>query len=120
MRAVLKAVACVVSIGLSMSSWAKDDAMMIRGKYLAEGVVACANCHIARDQSGAPLFDKGLSGGMLFDDIAFQAYAPNITPDPDTGIGKWTDAQLAKAIRAGLRPRSESRSGGQDGVRACK
>lgn len=77
---------------------------MVRGKYLAEGVVACANCHIARNDKGQPLFDQGLSGGMLFDDAAFQAYAPNITPDPETGIGKWTDAQLAKAIREGIRP----------------
>ncbi len=41
---------------------------------------------------------------MLFDEPPFRAYAANITPDPDTGIGKWTDAQLAKAIRTGVRP----------------
>jgi mono/diheme cytochrome c family protein len=86
------------------ASWAQDDAQMVRGKYLAEGVVACANCHIARGDKGQPLFDKGMSGGMLFEDAAFKAYAPNITPDPETGIGKWTDAQLAKAIREGIRP----------------
>jgi mono/diheme cytochrome c family protein len=83
---------------------APDDELMVRGKYLAEGVVACANCHMARDEKGQPLFNQGLSGGMLFDDAAFQAYAPNITPDPETGIGKWSDAQLAKAIREGIRP----------------
>lgn len=104
MRPALKVVVCAVSIALSMPSWAKNDTLMIRGSYLAEGVVACANCHIARNQKGEPLFDKGLSGGMLFDDAAFQAYAANITPDPETGIGKWTDAQLEKAIREGIRP----------------
>lgn len=75
-----------------------------RGKYLMDGVVACGNCHIARGPLGEPLFDKGLSGGMLFDEPPFKAYAANITPDPETGIGKWTDAQLAKAIREGIRP----------------
>ena len=30
-----------------------------RGKYLVEGVVACGNCHIARDK-GVPQFDRGL------------------------------------------------------------
>jgi mono/diheme cytochrome c family protein len=75
-----------------------------RGKYLMEGVVACGNCHFARGPQGQPLFDKGLSGGMLFDEPPFKAYASNITPDADTGIGKWTDAQLAKAIREGVRP----------------
>lgn len=75
-----------------------------RGKYLAEGIVACGNCHVARGDKGQPLADKGLSGGMLFDTPGFKAYAANITPDPETGIGKWTDAQLAKAIREGVRP----------------
>lgn len=83
---------------------AQDDALMARGTYLAQGVVACANCHVARDGQGRPLFDRGLSGGMLFEDAAFKAYAPNITPDPETGIGRWTDAQLGKAIREGIRP----------------
>ncbi len=83
---------------------AADAATLARGKYLMEGVVACGNCHMARGDKGQPLADKGLSGGMVFDDAMFKAYAPNITPDPDTGIGKWTDAQLAKAIREGIRP----------------
>lgn len=75
-----------------------------RGKYLMEGVVACGNCHFARGDKGQPLLEKGLSGGMVFDEPPFKAYAANITPDPETGIGKWTDAQLAKAIREGIRP----------------
>ena len=74
-----------------------------RGTYLMNGIVACANCHIQRDK-GKPLFDRGLSGGMVFDEESFKAYAPNITPDPETGIGKWTDAQLVRAIREGIRP----------------
>lgn len=100
----LRNAAWMILIAPSMTVWAQDDAQMVRGAYLAEGVVACANCHIARGDKGQPLFDQGLSGGMLFEDAAFKAYAPNITPDPETGIGKWTDAQLAKAIREGIRP----------------
>lgn len=100
----LKAAACLMLAAPMAAGWAQDDAQMTRGKYLAEGVVACANCHIARGEKGQPLFDKGMSGGMLFEDAAFKAYAPNITPDPETGIGNWTDAQLAKAIREGIRP----------------
>lgn len=83
---------------------AQQSMLVERGKYLMESVVACGNCHFARGDKGQPLFDKGLSGGMLFDEPPFKAYAANITPDPDTGIGKWTDAQLAKAIREGVRP----------------
>ncbi|WIT12899.1 cytochrome c [Paucibacter sediminis] len=75
-----------------------------RGKYLMEGIVACGNCHLARGPQGQPLFEKGLSGGLPFDEPVFMAYAANITPDKVTGIGNWTDAQLGKAIREGMRP----------------
>lgn len=94
----------MVMLTCSAAMAATDAATLARGKYLVEGVVACGNCHIARGAKGEPLFDKGLSGGMAFDDPAFNALAPNITPDMETGIGKWTDAQLAKAIREGIRP----------------
>lgn len=100
----LRVAACVALTASTASGWAQNDALLVRGKYLMEGPVACANCHIARDGKGLPLFDQGMSGGMLFEDAAFNAYAPNITPDLETGIGKWTDAQLAKAIREGIRP----------------
>jgi mono/diheme cytochrome c family protein len=79
-------------------------ALLARGKVLMEGIVACGNCHVARGPQGEPLFDKGLSGGMVFDEPPFRAVASNITPDAATGIGRWTDAQLARAIREGIRP----------------
>jgi len=105
MRKLPLLISCVLLAAGITAACAQDDAALLaRGKYLMEGVVACANCHIARSDKSEPLYDKGLSGGMLFDDPAFKAYAPNITPDPETGIGKWTDAQLAKAIREGIRP----------------
>lgn len=93
----------VLVLGL-MTAHAQDGDLLVRGKYLAEGVVACANCHIARDATGRALRDQGLSGGMHFAEPVFDAYASNITPDRDTGIGNWTDAQLANAIRNGIRP----------------
>ena len=97
------ALSAVIAASAGAAS-ARDTAVIERGRYLMQGVVACGNCHIARDDKGQPLFDKGLSGGLLFDEPPFKAYAANITPDPDTGIGKWTDTQLAKAIREGVRP----------------
>ncbi|MCV2358614.1 cytochrome c [Paucibacter sp. TC2R-5] len=97
----------LLGLGLGLgapAAQARDAALLERGKYLMNGVVACGNCHMARGEQGQPLFEKGLSGGMVFDEQVFKAMAPNITPDPETGIGKWTDAQLAKAIREGVRP----------------
>ena len=45
-----------------------------------------------------------LSGGRVFAERGFRAVAPNITQDPDTGIGRWTDAEIAASIRNGRRP----------------
>ncbi|NGM86256.1 cytochrome c [Parapusillimonas sp. SGNA-6] len=89
-------------VGIAMGQ--SNEQVLARGKYLMDGVVACANCHMPRGDKGQPLFDKGLSGGMPFNEAMFDAYAPNITPDVATGIGAWSDAQLAKAIREGIRP----------------
>jgi mono/diheme cytochrome c family protein len=97
---ILAFAACAVSTAAA----AAEAPLLARGKYLMEGVVACGNCHLAREDKGAPIAGRGLSGGMPFDEPLFKSYARNITPDPETGIGKWTDAQLAKAIREGIRP----------------
>lgn len=98
------ALAALWGFGAAASAQAQQATSVERGKYLMQGVVACGNCHFQRGPQGDPLFDKGLSGGMVFDEPPFKAYAANITPDAQTGIGKWTDAQLAMAIREGIRP----------------
>lgn len=98
------ALAFVLTASSAGAVMAQKQPPIERGKYLMEGIVACGNCHFARGDKGQPLLDKGLSGGMLFDLPGLKAYAGNITPDPETGIGKWTDAQLIKAIREGVRP----------------
>ncbi len=97
------AIATMLATALG-SSGAQEASVLARGKYLMEGVVGCGNCHMQRGEQGQPLLDKGLSGGMLFDEPQFKARAANITPDAKTGIGRWSDAQLALAIREGVRP----------------
>jgi len=82
----------------------QDAKLIERGGYLMNSIVACGNCHVRRDKDWRPQPELGLSGGMVFDEEPFKAYAPNITPDPETGIGKWSDAQLIRAIREGIRP----------------
>lgn len=103
MTAVVRSMALAAFFSL-VAAPAQAAASLERGKYLMESVVACGNCHLQRGPQGQPLFEKGLSGGMVFEDAPFRAVAANITPDPETGIGKWTDAQLIKAIREGVRP----------------
>ncbi|NYT61013.1 c-type cytochrome [Alcaligenaceae bacterium] len=95
---------CLAVAASAMAQGQGGEALLARGNYLVNGPVACANCHTPRGDQGQPLYKKGLSGGMRIDDPLFTAYAPNITPDTKTGIGLWTNTQLAKAIREGVRP----------------
>jgi mono/diheme cytochrome c family protein len=74
-----------------------------RGRYLVDTVMTCHNCHTPMGPNG-PQFDKALSGGLRFDEPPFDVTASNITPDPDTGIGKWSDADIKKALQFGIRP----------------
>lgn len=79
----------------------KDSAMIARGKYLAYGPAHCATCHMPEDkimevENGLEI---PLSGGWTLDIPPGTFRAPNLTPDDETGIGKISDGQIARAIR---------------------
>ncbi len=62
----------------------------------------CASCHMAPDATGeAKLI---LTGGQSFPTAFGTFFAPNISPDPDHGIGGWTVEALGHAIRDGISP----------------
>jgi mono/diheme cytochrome c family protein len=75
-----------------------------RGGYLVNTIMACGNCHSPRDASGKLIAEKAFSGGLTFDTPAFVTTAPNITPDMETGIGSWSDAEIRRALVEGIRP----------------
>lgn len=62
----------------------------------------CASCHMAPDAKGDD--QLVLVGGQAFATQFGTFYAPNITPDPDVGIGGWSDHDLANAIMRGVSP----------------
>ena len=77
-----------------------------RGSYLVNTIGACGNCH-GRDASGTLRTDNSPAGGFVFDEIEpdlGHVIAPNITPDKDTGVGKWSEADIIVALRNGKRP----------------
>ena len=80
------------------------DELLARGTYLMEGLVACGNCHTPKTPDAVPREELKFAGGFVIEEPGFQAYAPNITPDEETGIGTWTDEEIIVAIRDGLRP----------------
>jgi mono/diheme cytochrome c family protein len=80
-----------------------------RGEYLVE-LLGCGACHTDGALIGEANPDKALAGSRigiawsnpLGDKYPGVVYPPNITPDLETGIGKWSDPQIADAIRAGI------------------
>jgi mono/diheme cytochrome c family protein len=101
MHRILLAAMAVLSI-LAPAA-AQDAALLARGKHLVEVTGACGNCHTPMGPQG-PVPGRTLAGGTVFDEPPFRAVAPNITQDRETGIGAWTDAQIGRAIREGIRP----------------
>ncbi len=73
--------------------------LIARGKYLA-AAGDCAACHTA---TGGTPYAGGLSMNTPFGPIS----TPNITPDPTTGIGAWTDDQFYRAMHEGIGKQGE-------------
>ena len=71
-----------------------------RGGYLVNTIMTCANCHSPKGPPPA-VAGKDYSGGLRFNEPPFDVTAPNITPDKDTGIGNWTDAQIKTLLLTG-------------------
>src|SRR5580765_2666228 len=78
-----------------------------RGRYLAQGLLGCVTCHSPKDwtQHGAPTQPgMDLAGQSLpIPDFPGSIVAPNLTPDPETGSAGWSDDQIARAIREGVK-----------------
>lgn len=91
---------------LTDRKFARTPARLERGRYLVESVAHCFLCHSENDWSpaakGQPL--PGLKGGgRVWSDYGLPwMFSPNISPDPETGAGKWTDDMFARAIREGV------------------
>lgn len=83
-----------VSTGISFA-----ETQLERGAYLVEGIAGCGNCH---SPLGPDAIGKELSGRLVEKNDAFTAIASNITPA--SWIAEWSDAELARAIREGIRP----------------
>lgn len=87
-----------------VSGTAAAETLLERGTYLMEGIVACGNCHTPKNADASEVEGMAYAGAFVIEEPGLKAYAPNITPDPETGIGNWTDEEIVVAIRDGLRP----------------
>lgn len=77
-----------------------------RGRYIFNFLAACTDCHSPHDtrQHLAPVIAGAEGSGQVlpFGGLPGRVVAPNLTPDPTTGSGLWTDDQIARAIREGI------------------
>jgi mono/diheme cytochrome c family protein len=83
---------------IAASAGEAAPAAVARGAYLANAA-DCVTCHTDREHGGPPY-----AGGRAIATPFGTFYSPNITPDPDTGIGRWSEAQFLRALRDGVRP----------------
>jgi mono/diheme cytochrome c family protein len=115
--ALLLAVAVSLTIGwrpfigprarpLTSRTFERTPQRLERGRYLSTSNTGCSGCHSLHDWNihGGPILPGGEGVGqvMWFTDLPGRMVASNITPDPATGSGNWTDDQLARAIREGI------------------
>ena len=102
------------ALGLSAASVAAmaDPAQIDRGKYLVT-LSGCSDCHTPGALVGTPDMNRVLGGS----DVGFGIpgvgvfVGSNLTPDKDTGLGEWSDAQIIAAMTAGKRPDGRILSG---------
>lgn len=86
-----------------------DPAIIARGEALVRGPAHCGECHMGSVEEYARAVESGteapLAGGYAFKlGPLGTLYTSNITPDRETGIGRYTDPQLARMLRHGVRP----------------
>jgi mono/diheme cytochrome c family protein len=76
-----------------------------RGKYLVI-VASCTDCHTPGHFFGKPDMARFLGGSEVGFEIPGLGvfHGPNLTPDPETGLGKWSAEDIVTAIQTGARP----------------
>src|SRR5690348_5937748 len=69
-----------------------DPTVIARGRYLVYGAGHCVNCHVDKSEQESLLSGNAppLAGGLKFGLPVGDLYTPNLTPDRETGIGRYT------------------------------
>jgi mono/diheme cytochrome c family protein len=86
-----------------------DPDVIARGEYLVLGLAHCNECHVGSAEEYQRFVDTGvptpMAGGMPLPlGPLGTLYTKNLTPDPETGIGRYSDPQIARMLRHGVRP----------------
>jgi hypothetical protein len=109
--------ATVCAVFAATSARAESEAELIaRGRYIATAIQGCGchtrekadgskdeNWHYAGSPNPAPPAGPPANAGWSSPRWK-KIYAKNITPDPETGIGKWTEADFMRTMKTGITP----------------
>src|SRR5258708_24966717 len=101
-RTALLATSLAAALVSTASAQSAQSDLVKRGDYLVNGIMTCGNCHTPKGPPAA-IAGKDYSGGLSWDEPPFKVTAPNITPDKETGIGDYTDAELKEVMRKGIK-----------------
>jgi mono/diheme cytochrome c family protein len=90
---------------LAITALAQAQSQVERGKYLVV-FGSCTDCHTPGYFFGKPDNARLLGGSEVGFEIPGLGvfHGPNLTPDPDTGLGKWSNEQIVTALQTGVRP----------------
>lgn len=97
-------VGLALAIGLLAGTAAAEETVK-RGAYLAT-IMDCHGCHTGGALAGRPdpaLHLAGSGIGFGIPELGI-FYPPNLTPDVETGLGGWSEEDIATALRTGVRP----------------
>ncbi|RBP12834.1 cbb3-type cytochrome c oxidase subunit III [Roseiarcus fermentans] len=113
--AAMAAVACAIAapaMAAETQSARADAGQIPRGQYLVS-IAGCSDCHTPGGMLGSPDMKRYLGGADVGFSIPGQGVfvGGNLTPDPESGLGKWTGDQIVTAIRKGKRPDGSELSG---------
>ena len=121
-KLVVLAVLASGMVGMTETVAAQGN--IARGAYLVN-IMGCDDCHTPMGPDGRPMMQHKLAGhppnapvatyqGGLFGSFALTntswagpwgvSFSRNLTPDPETGLGTWTEADFIKAMRTGQKP----------------
>ena len=92
--------ACALALVAASGVARAQSGVAERGKYIFDSA-GCYGCHT--EPGGAPM-----AGGSALRTAYGTFYAPKITPDPEFGIGQWSEADFVRALREGVSPLGEN------------
>ena len=109
-RAALALAVCALTLGFAAASASAQQQQpkqrqLPRGEYLAT-IMDCGGCHTGGALAGQPDPKLHLAGSNIGFGVPGLGvfYPPNLTPDRETGLGSWSEADIVRAVREGVRP----------------